>query len=93
MFKTYKTGVDNQLNGKIKIIRSNRGREYKSTIFADFYAQHEIVHQITTPYIPQQNNVAERKNSIFEDMINFMLDSLGLSHNLWGEALLITNYI
>ncbi|GKB31396.1 pol polyprotein [Tanacetum coccineum] len=36
MFKTYKAEVENQLDKKIKIIRSDRGGEYESNDFAEF---------------------------------------------------------
>ena len=93
MFKIYKAEVENQLEKKIKIIRSDRGGEYESTAFSDFCTQHGIVYQTTAPYTPQQNGVAERKNRTLKDMINSMLNSSGLPHNLWGEALLTTNFI
>ncbi|GJW68701.1 zinc finger, CCHC-type containing protein [Tanacetum coccineum] len=47
-----------------------------------------LIHQRTTPYTPQQNGVAERKNKVLQDMINDMLVSANLPTNLWGEALL-----
>ena len=93
MFKIYKAKVENQLEKKIKIIRSDIGGEYESIAFSDFYTQHGIVHQTTTPYTPQQNGVAERRNRTLKDMINSMLNSSGLPHNLWGEALLTANFI
>ncbi|GJR13591.1 retrotransposon protein, putative, ty1-copia subclass [Tanacetum coccineum] len=36
MFKTYKAEVENQLDKKIKIIRSDKGGEYESNDFAEF---------------------------------------------------------
>ena len=51
-FIQYKNEVENQLNKKIKVIRSDRGGEYESP-FGEFYLQHGIVHQTTTPYSPQ----------------------------------------
>ena len=92
-FKTYKAEVENQLEKKIKVIRSDRGGEYESAAFSDFCAQNGIVHQTTAPYTPQQNGVAERKNRTLKEMINSMLNSSGLPHNLWGEALLTANFI
>ena len=92
-FKTYKAEVENQLEKKIKVIRSDRGGEYESVAFSDFCAQYGIVHQTTTPYTPEQNGVAERKNRTLREMINSMLNSSGLPHNLWGEALLTANFI
>ena len=93
MFKTYKAEVENQLEKKIKIIRSDRGGEYESIAFAGFCALNGIVHQTTAPYTPQQNGVAERKNRTLKDMINSMLNSSGLPHSFWGEALLSANFI
>ena len=93
MFKTYKAEVENQLEKKIKILRSDRGGEYESNDFVEFCSLHGIIHQTTAPYTPQQNGVAERKNQTFKDMINSMLNSSGLPHNLWGEALLTANAI
>ena len=93
MFKIYKAEVENQLEKKIKIIRSDRGGEYESTAFSDFCTQHGIVHQTTAPYTPQQNGIAERKNRTLKDMIDSMLNSSELPHNLWGEALLTANFI
>ena len=92
-FKTYKAEVENQLEKKIKVIRFDRGGEYESVAFSDFCAQYGIVHQTTTPYTPQQNGVAERKNRTLKEMINSMLNCSGLPHNLWGEALLTANFI
>ena len=44
------------------MLRSDRGREYESTPLFEICALHGIVHQTTTPYTPQQNGIAERKN-------------------------------
>ena len=88
----YKNEVENQLNKKIKVLRSDRGGEYESP-FGEFCLQHGIVHQTIAPYSPQQNGVAKRKNRTLKDMMNAMLISSGLPQNLWGEAILATNYI
>ncbi|XXG54031.1 hypothetical protein AAC387_Pa03g2009 [Persea americana] len=81
MFKHYKNEVENQLDKKIKVIRSDRGGEYKSP-FGEFCSQHGIIHQTTALYSPQQNGVAERKNRTLKEMMNAMLISSGLPQNL-----------
>ena len=91
-FVLYKNEVENQLNRKIKVLRSDRGGEYESP-FVDLCAQHEIIHEITTPYSPQSNGVAERKNRTLKEMMNAMLISSGLPQNMWGEAILSANYL
>ena len=47
---------------KIKALRSDNGGEYTGHEFEDFCIQHGIHRQLTVPYNPQQNGVAERKN-------------------------------
>ena len=92
-FKNYKAEVENQLERKIKALRSDRGGEYESNEFSYCCALHGIIHQTIVPFTPQQNGVAEKKNRTLKDMMNSMLNSSGLLHNLWGEALLTTNHI
>ena len=92
MFKHFKNEVENQLDRKIKVRRSDRGGEYEVP-FGDFCSQHGIIHQTTAPYSPQQNGVVERKNRTLNEMMNALLLSSGLPQNLWGEAILSTNYI
>lgn len=92
MFKHYKIEVENQLDKKIKVIRSDRGGEY-STPLDEFCSQNGIIHQTTAPYSPQQNGIAERKNRTLKEMMNAMLISSGAPQNLWGEAILTANYI
>ena len=45
-FALYKQEVENQLNKKIKMIRSGHGGEYIEP-FGNFYAQHGIIHEVT----------------------------------------------
>ena len=91
-FVLYKNEVENQLNRKIKVLRSDRGGEYESP-FVDLCARHGIIHETTTPYSPQSNGVAERKNRTLKEMMNAMLISSGLPQNMWGEAILSANYL
>ena len=92
MFQHFKNEVENQLDKKIKVIRSDRGGEYEAP-FGDFCSQHGIIHQMTAPYSPQQNGVAECKNRTLKEMMNALLLSSGLPKNLWGEEILSANYI
>ncbi|KAJ9543763.1 hypothetical protein OSB04_023470 [Centaurea solstitialis] len=91
-FVVYKTEVENQLNKKIKVVRSDRGGEYVSP-FAEFCSQNGIRHEFTAPYSHQQNGIAERKNRTLKEMVNAMLISSGVDQNLWGEAVLSANYL
>ena len=92
-FKIYKAEVEKQTEKSIKILRSDRGGEYMDNDFTQFCQEHGIIHEVTAPYTPQSNGVAERKNRTLLDMINCMLVSSGAPENLWGEALLTACYV
>ena len=67
--------IENQLSKQIKILKSNRDREYESNKFNDLCANFDIIHQATTPYTPQQNEIVERKNETLKEIVNSMLIS------------------
>ena len=58
MFKEYVTEIENQFNKKIKRFRSDRGTEYDSSMFREFYNSHDIIHETTAPYSPEMNGKA-----------------------------------
>nr|AAM19019.1 putative polyprotein [Oryza sativa Japonica Group] len=92
-FKIYKAEVENQLERKIKRLRSDRGGEYFSNEFASFCEEFGIIHEMTPPYSPQSNGVAERKNRTLTEMVNAMLDTAGLSKEWWGETVLTACHV
>lgn len=51
-FREFKLMVENYQNKKIKVLRTDNGREYCSKDFTDFLESEGIVHQKTKPYTP-----------------------------------------
>ena len=92
-FKIYKAEVENQLERKIKRVRSDHGGEYFSNEFNLFCSEHGIIHERTPPNSPQSNGIAERKNRTLTDLVNAMLDTAGLSKEWWGEAILTSCHV
>ena len=86
MFLSYKDEVENQLDRKIKRIRSDRGGE--CIPLNDYCEKEGIIHEVTPPYSPESNGVAERKNRTLKEMMNSLLVSASGPNNLWGEAIL-----
>ena len=76
-FVIYKNEIENQLNKKINVLRSDRGGEYESS-FVDVCPQHVITHETTTPYSSQSNGVVKGNNYTLKEMMNAMLISSGL---------------
>ena len=81
MLLTYKTKVENQLNRKIKRIRSDKGGEY--VLFNDYCVKESIIHEVTTPYSSESNGVVKRKNKTLKEKMQVMLISFNASDNLW----------
>lgn len=71
-YKTSRVEVENQLEKKIKRVRSDRAMEYFSNEFDLFCLENGIIHERTPPYSPQSNGVAKRKNQTLMDLVNAM---------------------
>lgn len=85
-FKEYKALVENQTNKRIKIIKSDNGREFCNAEFGDYLKKMGIVHQTTCPYTPEQNGLCERMNRTLVEKARCMLFDAQLSKIFWAEA-------
>lgn len=87
-FVKYKNLVENQLNRKIKKIRSDNGGEYCNAKFQRLCDESGIIHQKSCPHTPQQNGLAERYNRTIIERARCMLFDSKLSRVFWAEAVL-----
>ena len=78
-FKEFKAFAENETECQIQTLRSDNGGEYTSKAFNEFCRNHGIQRQFSTPYTPQQNGVAERKNRTLVESARCMLQHAGLS--------------
>ncbi|GJU77144.1 putative ribonuclease H-like domain-containing protein [Tanacetum coccineum] len=87
------TGLENQLNHKVKIIRSDHGTEFKNHAMNEFCAKKGIKREFSVARTPQQNGVAERKNrTLIEAARTKLADSL-LPIPFWAEAVNTACYV
>ncbi|KAJ9542935.1 hypothetical protein OSB04_029441 [Centaurea solstitialis] len=86
-FREYQNEVQNQLDRKIKFLRSDRGGEYLSQEFGNHLMECGIVSQLTPPYTPQMNGVSERRNRTLLDMVRSMMCHSTLPVSFWGHTL------
>ena len=62
VFKRFKSMVERQSGHKLKILKPGSGGEYTSSDSGNYCDVKGIVHEVMSPYTPQQNSVAEKRN-------------------------------
>jgi hypothetical protein len=92
-FKEFKALVENLSEKKIKVLRSDNGGEFSSEEFKTFCIEVGIKRELSTPYNPQQNGVAERKNRTIMEAVKAMIHDQDLPMHLWAEATKTTVYV
>ncbi|KAL0366816.1 UNVERIFIED_CONTAM: Retrovirus-related Pol polyprotein from transposon TNT 1-94 [Sesamum radiatum] len=93
IFKKFKNLVEKQSGQRIKVLRSDRGKEYNNSEFDKFCEEEGIDHQTTVSYNPQQNGVSERKNRTVMEMARSMLQEKHLPKAFWAEAVYTAVYL
>lgn len=92
-FVELKNFVENQTERKIKALRTDNGTEYLSTRFEQMLKNSGIQHQLTTPYTPEQNGVAERYNRTIIERAKCLLYDASLTKTYWAEAVNMAVYL
>ena len=92
-FKEYVNHVTNATGKQVKVLRSDNGGEYCSKEFTSYLKEKGIAHQLTVPYTPQQNGVAERMNRTLVESARSMMSHAALPTNFWAEAINTAVYL
>ncbi|GJY00337.1 putative ribonuclease H-like domain-containing protein [Tanacetum coccineum] len=85
--------IENQINHRVKIIRSDNGTEFKNRDMLEFYGNKGIKQEYSNARTPQQNGVAERMNRTLIEAARTMLADSLLPTNFWAEAVNTACYI
>jgi len=93
MFQKFKVLVEKQSGKSIKVLRTDGGGEYTLKLFEKFCEDNGIVHEVTSPYTPQHNGLAEKWNRSLLDMTRSMLKMKKMPNTFWGEAVRTAAYI
>ncbi|KMQ87747.1 retrovirus-related pol polyprotein from transposon tnt 1-94 [Lasius niger] len=91
--KNYVEKMKTKFGKKPKIIRSDNGREFANKVLCDYFDQEGIQVQYSTPYSPQQNGVAERKNRALGEAARCMLIDANMANKFWAEAINTATYL
>lgn len=92
-FENFKALVENQLNRRIKTLRTDNGLEYCNESMKTICERDGVMHQKSCAYVHEQNGVAERMNRIIMDRVRCMLIDSGLEKTFWAEAVSTAVYL
>ncbi|GJV81444.1 putative ribonuclease H-like domain-containing protein [Tanacetum coccineum] len=85
--------IENQLNHRVKIIRSDNGTEFKNRDMLEFCGNSGIKQEYSNARTPQQNGVVERQNRTLIEAARTMLSDSLLPTNFWAEAVSTACYV
>jgi hypothetical protein len=78
--------VKNEMDSRIKCLRSDNGGEFTSKEFMDYCNNHGIKRQFFIARTPQRNGVVERKNRTVQEMARTMIMDSKLTDIFWIQA-------
>src|SRR5277367_6176897 len=83
-FREYKAEVEKQTGKQIKRLRTDGGGEYEKWMGAHLKGS-GIIHEMTAPYSPDQNGVAERANRTIMERVKAIIAESKLDKRLWMD--------
>ncbi|GKF23880.1 putative ribonuclease H-like domain-containing protein [Tanacetum coccineum] len=93
ILKTFITGIENQINHKVKIIRCDNGTEFKNNDMNQFCGTKGIKREYSVARTPQQNRFVERKNRTLIEAARTMLSDSLLPTIFWVEVVNTACYV
>nr|GFB17764.1 putative ribonuclease H-like domain-containing protein [Tanacetum cinerariifolium] len=93
ILKTSITGIENLVDHKVKVIRSDNRTKFKNREMNQFCEMKGIKREFSIARTPQQNGVAERKNRTLIEAARTMLADSKLRTTFWAEVVNIACYV
>ncbi|GKE45588.1 retrovirus-related pol polyprotein from transposon TNT 1-94, partial [Tanacetum coccineum] len=84
--------VENQNDIKVKQLGTHNGTEFRNNILVNFCDEKEISQNFFSPYTPEQNGVAKRKNRTLIEAARTMLSGSVFSKQYWAEVVATAYY-
>ncbi|KAI0509952.1 hypothetical protein KFK09_010552 [Dendrobium nobile] len=92
-FVNFKTYIERFTNNKIKILRTDGGAEFVNLNFKNYLRSQGILHQLSCPYTPEQNGLAERKHRHIIETTRTMLLTASVPYVYWPDATITSVYL
>ncbi|GKC59473.1 retrovirus-related pol polyprotein from transposon TNT 1-94, partial [Tanacetum coccineum] len=92
VLKDFLMMIQKNLQSPVISVRTNRGTEFLNKTLNAFFNQEGIKHQTSTPRIPEQNGIVERRNHTLVEATRTMLLTSKLPLFCWAEAIATACY-
>jgi transposase InsO family protein len=92
-FRSLALRLNNEHPNCLKAICSDNGTEFRNASFDKFCLEHGIDQQFSTPRVPQQIGIVEKKNRTLVEMARMMLDEHRTPRCFWANAISTACYI
>ena len=79
--------LDRAFPGKVKVFRTDNGREFCNEVLDSFLRGAGIAHQTTVPYVHEMNGRAENSNRIILESTRALLRQAGMTNGFWTFAM------
>jgi len=93
VFSNFCTKIQSEKEMNILKVRNDHGGEFEKEPFETFCEKHGIVHELSSPRTPQQNEDVERKNRTLQEMARTMIHENNLAKHFWAEVVNTTSYV
>ena len=84
--KDYQNFFEKQTGHKLKKLHSDGGGEFCNKELTEILTAEGIQHNVSPPYTPQNNGLAERANQTIIDMTRCLMMQANAAPEWWGEA-------
>ncbi|GKB28469.1 putative ribonuclease H-like domain-containing protein [Tanacetum coccineum] len=93
ILKNFIKEIENLMDKKVKIIRSDNKTDFKNKVMDDFCREKGIKREYSVARTPQQNGIAERRNMTLIEAARTMLADSKLPTTFWAEAVSTACYV
>ncbi|GJX41404.1 putative ribonuclease H-like domain-containing protein [Tanacetum coccineum] len=93
ILKSFIKEIENLVDKKVKIIRSDKGTEFKNKVMDDFCREKGIKREYSVAKTPRQNSVAERRNKTLIDVARTMFADSKLPTTFWAKVVSTACYV
>ncbi|GJX24978.1 retrovirus-related pol polyprotein from transposon TNT 1-94 [Tanacetum coccineum] len=93
ILKNFIKEIENLVDKKVKIIRSDNGTEFKNKVLDDLCREKGIKREYSVARTPQQNGVTKRRNRTLIEATRTMLADSKLPTTFWAEAVSTACYV